>query len=214
MRILDISGTQTKPGIDWKAVRRDSHQIDGVYVKATEGATYLSKYADAGIRGALGACLPMGTYHYGRPDLGDVAHPVRDAQGEADHYLTHRPPQCELPPALDLEEGIGVLTDEALTQWVCAWGDRVADRLGDASAGMLLYASPHYLSHLDPAYSGLRRFRLWVAHYGVLVPRIPHGIGDRPHPWTQYTLWQYTSEARVDGIAKRCDLSRTPPREL
>ena len=210
MRILDISGTQIKPGIDWPAVLLDQLRPDGVIVKSTEGATYTSRYCEAGVRGAYAVGLPVGTYHYGRPDLGSPD-PVVDARAEAEHYVAHRQSlgvSLRMPYALDLEEGRDELGDEHLTRWVCAWGDRVAELAGDDASGMLLYVSPSYLRHLDPTYAGLRRYRLWVAHYGVHRPTIPHGTGDRPHCWTDYALHQYTSDGRVAGISTRVDLSR------
>ena len=41
--------------------------------------------------------------------------------------------------------------------------------------------------------------RLWVANYGVAVPRIPS-------PWKKWCLWQYSSTGRLNGYSGNLDL--------
>lgn len=41
--------------------------------------------------------------------------------------------------------------------------------------------------------------RLWVAHYGVTVPKLPS-------PWKKWCVWQYSSTGRLNGYSGNLDL--------
>lgn len=59
---MDVSHHQHK--IEWSKVAEDD--VDFVYIKATEGATYKDPCYDENMKGAIDAGLPAGAYHFFR----------------------------------------------------------------------------------------------------------------------------------------------------
>ena len=190
MRIIDINGGHTKRGIDWEGVTLDALRPDGVYVKLTEGSTYTSPWATIGAGGAASVDLPVGFYHFARPDTGRTD--AGDAAKEARHFLreiegTNVP--VSLPLVLDVERA---KRWDGLTDWIHHWLEAV----NYPAVDVILYASPSFLLHICPIQIGV-----WVAHYGVREPAVPDG-------WS-WRLHQYSSHYHCDGLKKRVDVSRS-----
>ncbi len=105
-----------------------------VYVKATEGTTYVNPNFVADYTAARAAHRYVGAYVYARPDLAD---PI----GQAEHFLRHarftRDAQT-LVPFVDLEWPYGgVRTDDChnlnpgqLRAWIRAFVDRIEAGIG------------------------------------------------------------------------------------
>src|SRR5256885_2599 len=100
-----------------------------VYVKATEGTSYVNPYFGTDYAAAKAARRYVGAYVYARPDLGD---PV----GQADHFLRHARFTHDartLVPFVDLEwpyPGVGAgpcynLNPSQLRAWIHAFVDRI-----------------------------------------------------------------------------------------
>jgi len=81
--------------IDWSEI--DNQHIDFVYIKATEGQTYIDPNYSMNVRGAKGTHMKVGDYHFFRFNRSGVK--------QAENYLTHtRLTNIVLPPVLDVEE--------------------------------------------------------------------------------------------------------------
>jgi len=89
---IDVSAHQGD--IDWQAVATDD--IKFAYIKATEGGDLTDTRFDQNWRGAAGAGLERGSYHFFTL--------CRSGREQARHFIDVAPPDpAALPPAVDLE---------------------------------------------------------------------------------------------------------------
>jgi GH25 family lysozyme M1 (1,4-beta-N-acetylmuramidase) len=191
---IDISHWQGKP--DWPQAKADGVRF--VFAKATEGRTFVDEEYSSNRAGALSQTIPLGAYHFARPDK-----TAGDAVAEADHFVDNASPtEWNLVPVLDLEVTGGLGTTK-LKAWVWAWLNRVEERLGVKAT---IYTSPSFWSdHMGNARGFAKSgHRLWIAHWGAAKPRVPArnwaGLG--------WTFWQHSSTGSVNGIVGAVDLDR------
>lgn len=192
MPITGIDVSHYQGVIDWQQVATTG--LSFAYAKATDGQTLNDPQFAANWAGMSETDLYQGAYHFFHPDLDPVA--------QANFYLQALTaangsavlgPGC-LPPALDVETANGCTAAQIVsgaTQWI----KLVAAATGRAPL-VYTYASfwnasvasavPHPVSPL------------WIAEYGVQVPRIPKG-------WSAYTIWQNSDHSVVAGVPKPTD---------
>jgi len=93
--------------IDWSEIKTQS--IDFVYVKATEGQSYLDPNYSLNVRGAKGIQMKVGDYHFFRFNRSGIK--------QAENYLKHtRMIKTDLTPVLDVEEWGNYHTDKNITE--------------------------------------------------------------------------------------------------
>jgi lysozyme len=186
--IIDISHYQRVTS--WAAVKNAG--IEGVIAKATESSSFVDPLFLSHMRAAHGQGLPVGAYHFARPDTS-----LGDAVREADHFLrVISSVDLELRPVLDLEAES--LPYQALDDWVLTWCDRVADGAG---VDPMIYTGNWFVNASLEPNKDLVRYGLWIAHWtSALKPTIPK-------PWTEHVLWQYGG-APVPGILGNVDRDR------
>lgn len=163
-----------------------------VFAKASEGADYADP-TFAGFRKQAALCgLPLGAYHYARPQ------PGRTPAREADQLLTQLGGHLmvgELPPVLDLE--VAGLDDAHLVPWAMEW---LASVRAVLKVTPILYTGAGFAAtHLAGA-GVLGAFPLWLAAYQAHEP-FP------PGPWQRWTFWQHSQNATVDGVHGPVDRS-------
>lgn len=156
-----------------------------VYVKATEGTTYVNPHFVADYTAARAARRYVGAYVYARPDRGD---PI----GQADHFLRHarftRDAQT-LVPFVDLEwpyDGVDTgpcynLTPEQMRGWIRAFIGRIEERIHRKP---MIYTNTYWWNPCtgnDPSFGG---YPLDIANYTKGPPTLPAG-------WTTFAIWQY-----------------------
>ncbi|TML27195.1 MAG: hydrolase [Actinobacteria bacterium] len=156
-----------------------------VYVKATEGTTYLNPHFARDYTEARAAYRFVGAYVYARPDRGD---PV----GQAAYFLRQarftRDGQT-LVPFVDLEWPYPCvhtgpcydLTPERLRAWIRAFLDRIRAGIGRKP---MIYTNANWWNPCtgdDPSYGS---YPLDIASYTRTAPKLPAG-------WTTFALWQY-----------------------
>ncbi len=184
VEILDISRYQDARGaIDWTRVAASG--IAGVYVKATEGTTYVNPSLVADVGGARAAGLDVGAYLFLRGTDGA-------AQGR--HFLaTVDGLDLTLAWALDVEVGHSEMADIA-----CACLDAVEPIAG---AGIVYTYESFQMALASRPALGSRK--LWLAAYHANEP-VPAG------PWhgQAWAMWQYTGSGRADGVTGDVDRSR------
>lgn len=168
--------------INWDKVANDS--IHFVYIKATEGATYIDPMFKKNILGAKNAGLLVGTYHYFRMTSGAI-------QQFNNYKNTINKYDIDLIPMVDVETSDGKPTKD----------------LQDSLDVFIFLIKKEY--HVNPMIYGTQRsyntfcapkynnFHLYIGRYGSKSPII---IGKGT-----YTIWQYTESAIVDGIPKPVD---------
>jgi len=171
---LDVSKWQGV--IDWSKVRSRGLQV--VYMKATEGTTYIDPTYIRNRIGAHEAGLLCGEYHYFTNNL--------PPEVQAKHFAsTVR--SAELPPVLDLESLLNVPNDIASRALI--WLSLVEKFLMKTP---IVYSGPNFLKNYlvrDPRYMELGKYPLWIANYDVVAPTIPR-------PWfpCMWGGWQFTSK--------------------
>ena len=156
-----------------------------VYVKATEGTTYVNPNFVADYTTARAAGRYVGAYVYARPDRGD---PI----GQADHFLRHARFTRDartLVPFVDLEwpyAGVAAnacynLDPQQLRAWIHAFIGRIEAAIGRKP---MIYTNTYWWNPCtgnDPSYGS---YPLDIANYTKKSPKLPAG-------WTTFALWQY-----------------------
>lgn len=178
---IDVSSYQG--AIDWTGVARDD--IGAVYVKATEGQTFVDDRFAENWRGAASAGLRRGAYHFF-----SLCSP---GAAQAENFLRHVPadPQA-LPPAIDLEWGAcAERPDRATVQReLTAFIETVEREVGKP---IVVYAMPSFTATYPLPEQFVRA--QWVRRLFVR----PDAPG--------WSIWQVSSRAQVQGIGEPVDLN-------
>jgi GH25 family lysozyme M1 (1,4-beta-N-acetylmuramidase) len=157
-----------------------------VYVKATEGTSYVNPHFAGDYAAAKAAGRYVGAYVYARPDKGD---PV----AQADFFLRHAQFSRDahtLVPFVDLEwpySGVNIgdcynLTPDQMRAWIHAFIGRIESGIGRKP---MIYTNTYWWNPCtgeDPSFGD---YPLDIASYTRTVSKLPAG-------WTNFTLWQYT----------------------
>jgi len=166
---VDVSRWQGT--MDWRACKAAGNVF--AWIKASEGTTWTdTKYAE-NVRGAAAAGIAWGPYHY----YINAYDPVEQAKQFARTVLNNSTTNWALPPAIDLEDTKTALNVERLETFV----GLVAEYLGTP----IIYTANWWVAQQDHI-RWLGNFPLWVAHYGVSLPKVPE-------PWSDWTVWQWAS---------------------
>lgn len=198
MRILDVSHYQGF--ISWPDVAKDPQQIQGAYLKATQGVGYTDPNLKYNSFEAVKAGLKIGYYHYASLTTKDV---VNDAKAEAIYFLDTiaKCPVPEYPLILDIEENKANLSDNQVLLWINTFFATLKDRKHENVA---LYSYTPFLNASLPDNHGLGHIPLWIAAYtNKPKPTLPKG-------WDKYSLWQYTAKGRVNGVRSDVDMNKFP----
>lgn len=173
--LIDVSHYQGQ--INWSQA---APNIQGAYVKLTEGTSYVDGPWRTNHDGATAAGLPVGCYHFA-----DLADPVAEANHFADQYVTA---PWQLRPVLDIE------TAGATAAWIRAFRAQFRARTG--TAAFRVYTSLSFLiGSLNPTGWIDADTDIWVAAYRSAL--------GWTHP--QLALWQNTSNATVPGVVGSVD---------
>lgn len=189
---IDVSAYQRS--LSWKAVKDAG--IEFGWIKATEGTGYVNSTYERHRKAARRHGIPVGAYHFARPDADDG--PV----AEADFFLEVAAPEPgDLLPVLDFERaGIG---PAKLARWARAWLQRVEKRIGQPP---ILYTYTSFWTSIVDNATGFSSYPLWLANYGVndgTVHRV-RPVGD----WPKVTVHQYTSKGQIPEHDGSVDLNR------
>lgn len=191
--IIDISKYQNK--INWFKVKQ-SKDLQGVYIKATEGVGYLDPMFKNHVTGAKTVNIPIGFYHFATLNSANV---IADSAAEAKaFYEATKGITVGLPYVLDIEKNDIKLSKEDVLKWIqnfvltlhtCGVND------------IVLYSYTPFLNENLPTNHQLGlMLPLWVAAYASTY-KLPNG-------WAKAYLWQYSQKGQVDGILGNVDLSK------
>ncbi|MGE5626666.1 MAG: GH25 family lysozyme [Solirubrobacterales bacterium] len=176
MKGIDISSSQGNVNFDY--VKNAGYEV--VYIKATEGLSYINPYLNSSYKGANAAGLKIGFYHFLR---------ANDPIAEAQHFLqavSNLEAKCKY--SIDCETTEGQSTAQISTRV-----RRFADYLISQGKEPCLYTGEaFYKESLD---STVKDLPLWVAHYGVSAPGIAGWVG-----------FQYSDSGSVSGVNNKVDL--------
>jgi GH25 family lysozyme M1 (1,4-beta-N-acetylmuramidase) len=182
---IDISShDHERYPMDWPLEMAVGSQF--VYVKATEGTTYVNPHFATDYATARATHRYVGAYVYARPDRAD---PV----GQAEHFLRHARFSRDdrtLVPFVDLEwpyPGVGAgpcydLTPDQLRAWIHAFVDRIE---ADIHRKPMIYTNVYWWNPCTGNDTSFAGYPLDIANYTKGPPALPAG-------WTRFALWQYT----------------------
>lgn len=195
VHIIDISDNNRHP-LNWKLLVKSG--IAGVYIKNSEGLTYVNGFWKSDLTSATQNGIPFGSYYYAQPAKTD---PI----ASANFFVKSGGGLGQLPPALDLE--VQGKTPAQTVQWALAWLNRVRILTNRTP---ILYMGAFTSWSYSTAFGG----------YDLWLPAYPNGykpVGSAcslpsprlPASWrtTGWTIWQYTSVAMPPGTYNHTDLS-------
>ena len=188
---------------------------DFIYMRASSSSTgnfsvddkFVSFVKEARQRG-----IPCGAYHYALPSSD-----LLTADFQCDNFITTLEEGFgsgnygDLFPVLDVEEPLDKsISTTVLINWIQRFRERFKNKTRRV---LMLYTGLFFIELYDnfrvpnKGYV-LSDMPLWIAMYTRIPsnPRIPPNIGG----WTRWTLWQYTDEGSLSGIANPVDLNWGP----
>lgn len=184
---IDVSHHQGR--ILWDEVPKED--IDFVYIKATEGATYLDPCFHCNMKGATDAGFIVGAYHFFRM-TSSASEQFENFKKTLDGYT------MSLVPMIDVETSDGKSVGE-LQDSLNVFIKLMKEEYG--CAPMIYGTQRSYNTYCAPGYN---KYHLYIGRYGPNEPIIK-GTGT-------YTIWQYTEEAIVRGIPRPVDMCKLNPK--
>lgn len=182
---IDVSHHQGK--IDWKLVKG----VDFVYIKATEGATYVDPMLKRNSKGAAEAGIPIGYYHFFRM--------TSSPEEQYNNFISSiRNLQCDLIPMVDVETGDGKTRDEVQKN-LSIFLELLEKEYG--TKPMIYGTMRSYNTFCSPEFND---YPLYIGRYGSKKPEINGG--------GQYLFWQYSENGCIAGCDKPVDLCKRNPK--
>ena len=171
--------------INWEQVAMDK-SITFVYIKATEGASFVDDYYTRNLHGAKRAGIPVGSYHFFSPSVSALV--------QLENFRTMVDPrQQDLIPIVDVEKrGKGSLAQ--FQGNLKAFLEGVERMFG---VKPIIYTGVNfYAKYLEGRFT---QYRFMVARYAEEFPGLSEDV--------PILLWQYSSTSYVDGIKGHVDKS-------
>ena len=180
---IDVSSYQGN--INFSLVKNAG--IDIVYIKSSEGRSYIDPYFERNYQNAKTNGLKVGFYHY------VTARTTEQAREQANFFarvISGKEPDCRL--AMDFES-FGNLSVTQINEISKVFLETLQSATGK---DVLIYSNSYSARTIFSR--ELAIYPLWVANYGVSEP----GGNDK---WDTWVGWQYTSTGRVAGISGNVD---------
>jgi len=192
VKIIDLSNNNQDP--DWRQVYNAG--ISCVWLKVTEGTSFVDQtFASRAVK-ARAAGLRVGGYHFGRPGS--------DAASQSSFFAHHLGPvgPHDLRPALDLETADGQPA-RTIETFARSFNHELVRLI---HVGPLFYSYTGFVESLRlqvPVGYGL-----WLADYGA-DNGSEHPV-TVPAPWRKAVAHQYSSRGTVPGCPHPVDVSSAP----
>ncbi len=184
IRGIDVSAYQ--PTISWKDVA--STDIEFCFIKATEGATYVSHEFSKQWEGARAAGIMRGAYHFFRPGV--------DANTQVNNFLKatrYVSALDDLPPVLDWETHSNPKNDiNAALFWL-----REVEKAMKKKP--MIYTNPSTFNEIGNPVE-FKDYPLWIANYQVKCPFLPG-------PFKTWKFWQNNDSGTVNGVHGHVDMN-------
>ena len=180
---IDVSSWQRN--INFADVKNAGIEI--VYMKSSEGSSYIDPYFETNYRNAKANDLKVGFYHY------VTARTTEQARTQATFFakvISGKEPDCRL--AMDFEN-FGNLSINQVNEISRVFLETLQSL---TNKEVLIYSNAYSARAIFS--SSLTNSPLWVANYGVSEP------GDNGK-WSTWVGWQYTDTGRINGISGYVD---------
>lgn len=176
---IDVSHHNGK--INWKQMPN----VEFVYIKATEGATYIDPMFQHNLKGARASKLRVGAYHYFRTSSSVLS--------QFKNYRKHvKKDDIDIIPMVDVEECKQWSTkqfQDSLMRFI----ELVKLHYGEAP--MIYSVNTFYNKYCAPKFNN---YHLMIGRYGNDKPFIK-GEGT-------YTIWQKSQTGKIKGFGKNVDI--------
>lgn len=180
---IDISDHQKR--IDWPEVAKDKN-IKYVYIKATEGATYVSNLYRYNLENAHKHGIKVGSYHFLR-----TGSRIRDQFANFTRVVKKN--EQDLLPVIDVEVRQG-WSNQQLRDSVKLFADLVEEHYG---CRPLIYTSSSFYDNILGRSFNI--YPLFIARYSNSQPTLKSG--------NDWVMWQFSERGRIRGISTNVDLS-------
>ena len=185
---IDLSYWQKN--IDWREV--DNASLNFVYIKLTEGVTYIDPIAVSHIGNSKLHQLKIGYYHFAKLENNDDM--TKCGYQEAfffNEQLKQYSIDSDLAPALDIEVNKLKFAPDKVDLFINAFRDRMRVY---GFPDIIIYSYPSYLNTFLPDNHEQGDCPLWIADpNSTTTPILPRG-------WTDWTIWQYNSTNKIGDV--------------
>lgn len=182
---IDISHHQGD--INWHQV--DTYQylpIAFIYMKATEGETWVDPKYHEYLKGAQVTNIPIGSYHYYKSN--------KSVDKQFENFIsTVDISSQDLVPVVDIEECTGINPSQ-LNDSLHKFLDKLEAHYGVKP--MLYTGNDFYNEYLQGQYEG---YPLWIARYSHKEPVLVDS--------TTWGVWQHDDKGYVAGISEYVDIN-------
>lgn len=183
-RIQGIDVSHFQGAVNWQEVKQVGMKF--AIAKATEGQNTVDSQFKNNWQGMKAAGLLRGAYHFFDAGI--------DGTAQANHFLQNTQIEADdLPPVIDVEAAASA-SNATILQEVQNWLNTVEQAL--QRRPMIYTTASFWNSHLNNTFGA---YPLWVAEYGVSVPKIPAG-------WSNWQFWQYSQSGSVNGVTGSVDM--------
>ncbi|MBQ0115547.1 MAG: hypothetical protein KBT10_06725 [Bacteroidales bacterium] len=181
---IDVSRYQKD--IDWDELAKDK-RVQYVYVKATEGTSFIDRCYERNISEAHRVGIKVGSYHFLRTNS-----PIRE---QFEHFISVANKEDQnLLPLLDVEVHQG-WSNQQLRDSVKLFVDLLEDYYG---CKPMIYTSSSFFNNRLGL--GFAQYPLFIARYAANEPVLTNN--------TKWILWQFSDRGKVTGIDHYTDVSK------
>ncbi len=180
---IDVSRWQGT--IDFSKVKKSG--VDIVYIKASEGKSYIDPYFERNYEQAKANNLKVGFYHYVTARSQDAA---RTQAIFFSNVISQTEPNCKL--AMDFED-FGNLSIYQINEISKVFLETLSK---ETKTEVVIYSNSYSAKNIFS--KELTKYPLWVAHYNVSNP-------SNNGKWNSWVGWQYTSTGTIPGISGYVD---------
>ncbi len=190
---IDVSRWQGD--IDWDALY-SSDLAQFCWVKVTEGNTHIHKGSKHNISECRRLGIPVGGYHFARPDL------HADPHKEVKNFMENCPMEVgDLRPVFDFEVSGGVHDKESLRMWAIEFLKECEIQSGIKP---IVYTGGNMVKYKLKSTKMLDNYTLWHALYSKNA--LTHGIDKkRLGGWEEWRVWQWTGSGELPGVVGKID---------
>ena len=186
---IDISHHNGK--IDWKKVQKGHPEVQFVYIKATEGASWVDSNYDYNLKHARKKGFKVGSYHFFNYRV--------SAREQFDNFAKNvDSKKQDIIPMVDFEKYGSAKNARNAVAELKVFCRLVKDHYG---VYPMIYTNERiYNDHLSKDF---KKYHLFIANYKSRLPELKDGA--------RYTIWQFSERGRIEGIKERVDLDRFHP---
>lgn len=165
--------------------------VEYIYMKATEGRTFVSPAYESRAKILKGLDVLWGAYHYYRIDTDPIE--------QAKNFVRFKS-GWTLPPVLDIEQyGNERYNHAKHTPDLLVFLKYVEEHTGFVP---VIYTSYYYARDVIRPTVEFAKYPLWLAWYTKDFERVL-----TPLPWSEIKIWQKTESGRIKGVEGNVDIN-------